>query len=169
MSGTAPTFYRIPVTEELVDTISCAQHPPNQIVVNKLVPPMPHLHSYMSDGIIPLENRCIVIQCLEAFKRVRVLKWSFKYIIWNWCICSLWASQKEGCRNCWLWWRSVSVVVVRSIQILRTFTYSLGLTFPFISYSVWYMFTNGHQLLTTQKWASCPYMSTVPFLWGVVQ
>jgi hypothetical protein len=83
MSGTAPTFYRIPVTEELVDAISCAQHPPNQIVVDKLVPPVPHLHSYMLDGIIPLENRRIVIQCLEAFKQVRVLKWSFEDIIWN--------------------------------------------------------------------------------------
>ena len=41
MSGTAPTFYKIPVTQELVDAISCAQHPPTQIVVDKLVPPVP--------------------------------------------------------------------------------------------------------------------------------
>jgi hypothetical protein len=81
MSGTAPTFYKIPVTEELVDAITCAQHPPNQTVIDKLVPPVPRLHSYMSDGMIPLENRRIVIQCLEAFKQVRVLKWFFKDII----------------------------------------------------------------------------------------
>ena len=83
MSSTAPTFYKIPVSEELVNAISCAQHPPNQIVVDKLVPPAPHLHSYMSDGMIPLENRHIFIQCLEAFKQLRVLKWSFTDIIWN--------------------------------------------------------------------------------------
>ncbi|OJA09320.1 hypothetical protein AZE42_07477 [Rhizopogon vesiculosus] len=81
MSGTTPIFYKIPITEELIDAISCAQHPPNQTVVDKLVPPVPHLHSYSSDGMIPLENRRIIIQCLEAFKQVRVLKWSFEDII----------------------------------------------------------------------------------------
>ncbi|OAX43113.1 hypothetical protein K503DRAFT_766100 [Rhizopogon vinicolor AM-OR11-026] len=84
MSGSiVPTFYMIPVTEELVDAISHTQRPPNQIVVDKLVPPVPYLHIYISDGIISLENRRIIIQCLEAFKQVRVLKWSFEDIIWN--------------------------------------------------------------------------------------
>jgi hypothetical protein len=40
----------ISVTEERVDTITYVKHPPNQIVVDKHVPPVPHWRSYMSDG-----------------------------------------------------------------------------------------------------------------------
>ncbi|KAJ7508171.1 hypothetical protein B0H11DRAFT_1792850 [Mycena galericulata] len=69
MSGTAPTFYKIPISEGLVDAISRAQYPPNVTVVSKLVPPVPNLDSYMSDGMVPLENRRVIFQCLEAFKQ----------------------------------------------------------------------------------------------------
>ncbi|OJA17480.1 hypothetical protein AZE42_03912 [Rhizopogon vesiculosus] len=81
--GTIPIFYKIPITQELVDAISYAQRPSNQIVVDKLVPPMPCWHNCTAEGMTSLENRRIIIQCLEAFKQVRVLKWSFEGIIWN--------------------------------------------------------------------------------------
>ncbi|OJA10227.1 hypothetical protein AZE42_11608 [Rhizopogon vesiculosus] len=83
MCGTAPIFYKIPIIQKLVDAISYAQHPPNQIVVDRLIPPVPCQLQYTSEGMAPLENRRIVIQYLEAFKQVRVLKWSFEGIIWN--------------------------------------------------------------------------------------
>ncbi|KAJ6590176.1 hypothetical protein DFH09DRAFT_976764 [Mycena vulgaris] len=69
MSGTAPTFYKIPISSELVTAISRAQYPPNATVVSKLVPPVPNLHRYLNEGMVPLENRRVIFQCLAAFKQ----------------------------------------------------------------------------------------------------
>ncbi|KAJ7082378.1 hypothetical protein B0H15DRAFT_852732 [Mycena belliarum] len=67
--GTAPIFYQIPISSELVTAIARAQHPQNPTIVKKLVPPVPHLHKYLRDGMVLLENRRIVFQCLTAFKQ----------------------------------------------------------------------------------------------------
>ena len=71
MSGTAPRFR--------YGSNWSMPHPVHNIrriepSLTNLFCPVLHLHSYMSDGMIPLENRRIDIQCLEAFKEVRVLK-----------------------------------------------------------------------------------------------
>ncbi|KAJ7184308.1 hypothetical protein C8R46DRAFT_1208522 [Mycena filopes] len=76
MSGTGPTFYKIPISQELLDRIGTAQlfsdaedSAWNATVVSKLVPPVPNLDRYTSDGMVPLANRRIIFQCLAAFKQ----------------------------------------------------------------------------------------------------
>ncbi|KAJ7771647.1 hypothetical protein B0H16DRAFT_190933 [Mycena metata] len=76
VSGTGPTLYKIPVSQELLDRISTAQFPPGAedpaltaIIVSKLVPPVANLDRYTSDGMVPLANRRTVFQCLAAFKQ----------------------------------------------------------------------------------------------------
>ncbi|KAJ7130293.1 hypothetical protein C8R44DRAFT_872111 [Mycena epipterygia] len=69
MAGTAPTFYKIPISSELVTAMSSAQYPPTATVVSKLIPPVPDLHRYLNEGMVPLENRRVVFQCLAAFKQ----------------------------------------------------------------------------------------------------
>ncbi|KAJ7457269.1 hypothetical protein B0H11DRAFT_2199785 [Mycena galericulata] len=69
MLGTALTFYKIPISSELVTAISSAQYPLNATVVSKLVPPVPDLYRYLNEGMVPLENRRIVFHCLTAFKQ----------------------------------------------------------------------------------------------------
>ncbi|KAJ7851442.1 hypothetical protein B0H14DRAFT_3661335 [Mycena olivaceomarginata] len=60
MFGTAPTFYKIPISSELVTAIGRAQYPPNATIVSKLVPPVPDLYGYLKEGMVPLENRRVV-------------------------------------------------------------------------------------------------------------
>ncbi|KAJ7769118.1 hypothetical protein DFH07DRAFT_290430 [Mycena maculata] len=69
VTGTALTFYKIPISEDLLDAISRAQYPTAPTVVHKLVPPVPNLHKYLSEGMVSLDNRRIVFQCLEAFRQ----------------------------------------------------------------------------------------------------
>ncbi|KAJ7057881.1 hypothetical protein C8F01DRAFT_1151431 [Mycena amicta] len=72
MVGTAPMFYKIPISSELVTAIATAQYPPNVTTVSKFIPPVPDIRSYISEGMDPLENRQVVFQCLEAFKQFLV-------------------------------------------------------------------------------------------------
>ncbi|KAJ7115539.1 hypothetical protein C8R43DRAFT_1113028 [Mycena crocata] len=58
MYGTAPTFYKIPITSEPVTAIARAQFPQNATIL------------YLREGMVPLENRGVVFQCLAAFKQV---------------------------------------------------------------------------------------------------
>ena len=67
MVGTAPIFYRIPVTEALVDSLITASFPAETVVL-KFVPPVLDVQRYVSDGMRPLENRRVILQCFEAFK-----------------------------------------------------------------------------------------------------
>ena len=41
MVGTAPTFYKIPVTDEILISLVTAQYPPKVTTIEKLVPPIP--------------------------------------------------------------------------------------------------------------------------------
>ncbi|KAK6974770.1 hypothetical protein R3P38DRAFT_3411506 [Favolaschia claudopus] len=60
----------IPISTELATAIGRAQYPTQVTFVSKLVPPVPNLANYISEGMVPLENRRIVFQCLTAFKQV---------------------------------------------------------------------------------------------------
>jgi len=72
MFGSAPTFYKIPVTSELALSIVTAQYPPQATTVKKLVPPVPFPGRLENDGMKPLANRRIILQCFEAFKQFLV-------------------------------------------------------------------------------------------------
>ena len=69
LSGTVPIFYKIPVTDALLYSITTAQFPPQPTVVQRLVPPVQNIAKLFVDGMWPLENRHIILQCFEAFKQ----------------------------------------------------------------------------------------------------
>ncbi|KIJ31389.1 hypothetical protein M422DRAFT_185989 [Sphaerobolus stellatus SS14] len=69
MFGTAPTFYKLPITTALLDSIMTAQFPLRQTIVHKLVPPVPNMAQFLENGMRPLENRRVILQCFEAFKQ----------------------------------------------------------------------------------------------------
>ncbi|KAF8804161.1 hypothetical protein BYT27DRAFT_7340435 [Phlegmacium glaucopus] len=75
MIGTAAVFYLIPVTDTLVDAISTASYPANKTVVLQFVPRVPDSTHYVDrgKGMRPLENRRIVLQYFEAFKKFVML------------------------------------------------------------------------------------------------
>jgi hypothetical protein len=71
MVGTAPTFYKIPVTMELALAVARGQCPPTPTVVEKFTPPIPQpgTSNLVVDGMSPLVNRRIIMQCFQAFKQ----------------------------------------------------------------------------------------------------
>ena len=68
MVGTAPIFYRIPITAELVNCVESGSLPPQVTVVQRCVPPVPNPIAYPEEGLVSLANRAIVLQCFQAFK-----------------------------------------------------------------------------------------------------
>ncbi|KAK0450584.1 uncharacterized protein EV420DRAFT_1630611 [Desarmillaria tabescens] len=69
LMGTTPTFYKFPITADLLQSIMTAQFPSQQTVVHKLIPPVPDIAKFLANGMRPLENRRIILQCFEAFKQ----------------------------------------------------------------------------------------------------
>ncbi|KAF8965959.1 hypothetical protein BDZ97DRAFT_1729627 [Flammula alnicola] len=69
LMGTAPTFYKIRITDDLLESIMTAQFPLQQTVVHRLLPPVPDIAQYLTNGMRPLGNRRIILQCFEAFKQ----------------------------------------------------------------------------------------------------
>jgi len=72
MIGTAPTFYKIPVTDEILISLATSQYPTQVTTVTKLVPPVPFPERLANDGMKPLVNRRIILQCFEAFRQFLV-------------------------------------------------------------------------------------------------
>ena len=69
MIGTAPIFYRIHVTMALLQALATSSYPQEETTVLKFIPPVPNLHT---NGMRPLDNRHITLQCFRAFKAVIV-------------------------------------------------------------------------------------------------
>jgi hypothetical protein len=68
MVGVVPIFYRIPVTAELVQCVQAGRYSPEPTMVQRCIPPVPDRDAYPEEGLVPLVNRRIVLQCFEAFK-----------------------------------------------------------------------------------------------------
>jgi hypothetical protein len=67
--GTKPIFYKMPVTEELLVSVVTSQYPSQVTTIEEFVPPVPFYGSKARiNGMRPLENRHIVLQCFEAFR-----------------------------------------------------------------------------------------------------
>ncbi|KAF8520552.1 hypothetical protein JB92DRAFT_3094684 [Gautieria morchelliformis] len=69
MYGTAPIFYLIPVTEELSEAVILGRAPTVKTVVKEYIPDIPRMNRRTEEGMMPLDNRVIIVQCYEAFKR----------------------------------------------------------------------------------------------------
>jgi hypothetical protein len=70
MLGTTPTFYKIPVVDELVYNVRHGTYPPQPTHVSVCYPPVPRPNRRRSEGMKPLDNRREILQCYEAFKNV---------------------------------------------------------------------------------------------------
>jgi len=65
MDGTMPTFYKIPVTPELVRAVESGERPEEETVVHAYRPEVPS----PEEGMGPLDNRHIILSCFEAFRQ----------------------------------------------------------------------------------------------------
>ncbi|KAI8968702.1 hypothetical protein BD414DRAFT_450567 [Trametes punicea] len=68
--GTSPTFYKIPVTANLVHHVACGTYPPETTIVSAHLPAIPRPRRRYSEGMKPLDNSRAILQCYEAFKRI---------------------------------------------------------------------------------------------------
>jgi len=62
-------FYRIPVTSDLVRAVQLGEYPAQETVVYAHLPPVPRPAHRCSEGMVPLDNRKIVLSCYGAFRR----------------------------------------------------------------------------------------------------
>jgi hypothetical protein len=65
MDGTMPTFYKIPITPELVTAVESGEQPDQETVVHVYRPEVPR----PEEGMRPLDNRSIIFSCFEAFRK----------------------------------------------------------------------------------------------------
>jgi hypothetical protein len=65
MDGSMPTFYKIPITPELVGAVESGEHPEQETVVHAYRPGVPR----PEEGMRPLDNRYIILSCFEAFRQ----------------------------------------------------------------------------------------------------
>jgi hypothetical protein len=65
MNGSMTTFYKIPVTAELVRAVESGEHPEQETVVHAYRPEVPR----PEEGMKPLDNRFIILSCYEAFRK----------------------------------------------------------------------------------------------------
>jgi hypothetical protein len=64
MAGSMPTFYKIPITQDLVYAVETGRHPEKPTIVHKHIPLVADLN-----GMMPLDNRDTILRCFEAFKQ----------------------------------------------------------------------------------------------------
>ena len=69
MTGTSPTFFKIPVTLELIEAIQRGEYPATPTVVAMHYPAVPRPAHRLSEGMRPLDNRRCIRACFEAFRQ----------------------------------------------------------------------------------------------------
>ena len=69
MTGTSPTFFKIPITSELMEAVRLGQYPPTPTVVAMHIPEVPRPARRLSEGMRPLDSRAKILACFEAFKQ----------------------------------------------------------------------------------------------------
>ncbi|KAH9828701.1 uncharacterized protein C8Q71DRAFT_457732 [Rhodofomes roseus] len=73
MKGTMPTFYRIPITLDLVRAVQMGEYPARETVVFAHVPAVPRPARRYIEGMTPLDNRAVVLACFEEIKHWQFL------------------------------------------------------------------------------------------------
>ncbi|KAI0285415.1 hypothetical protein BGY98DRAFT_945822 [Russula aff. rugulosa BPL654] len=69
MDGTMPTFYKIPITPELVTAVESGECPEQETIVYAYRPEVPR----PEEGMKPLDNRHIILPCFESFQTIPVM------------------------------------------------------------------------------------------------
>lgn len=68
MTGTSPTFFKIPVTLELIEAVQRGEYPTATTVVAMHRPEVSRRARRLHEGMRPLDNRRCILACFEAFK-----------------------------------------------------------------------------------------------------
>ncbi|KAH9175795.1 hypothetical protein EDB89DRAFT_1847206, partial [Lactarius sanguifluus] len=68
MVGVAPCFYKITITRALQDAVRLSQFPDEETIVQRFIPPVPNMDTFLQRGMLPLDNRRICFQCFEALR-----------------------------------------------------------------------------------------------------
>jgi hypothetical protein len=69
LTGTSPTFFKVPVTQELADAVEFGVYPAAPTIVYAHLPYLPRPARRLSEGMKPLDNRSQILSCYEAFKQ----------------------------------------------------------------------------------------------------
>ncbi|KAF8977009.1 hypothetical protein BDQ17DRAFT_1384220 [Cyathus striatus] len=70
MVGTLPAFFKVPITRTLASHVHHGTYPSDETHVEFCYPPIPHPNTRLIEGMKPLDNRCVIFQCYEAFKAI---------------------------------------------------------------------------------------------------
>jgi hypothetical protein len=71
-NGTSPTFYKIPISDNLVTAVERGQYPKQETVIlahRPAVLPRATEYSYCYRAMMPSDVRRAILSCFEAFKR----------------------------------------------------------------------------------------------------
>ena len=69
MDGAMPTFYKIPITPELVTAVESGECPEQETIAYAYRPEVPR----PEEGMKPLDNRHIILSCFESFQTIPVM------------------------------------------------------------------------------------------------
>ncbi|KAH9483370.1 hypothetical protein JR316_0005476 [Psilocybe cubensis] len=69
MIGSAPTFFKIPVSRDLLDAVQRGSFPATPTVVAMHRPVIKRPLRRLAEGMRPLDNRKAILGCFEAFKK----------------------------------------------------------------------------------------------------
>ena len=69
MLGTAPTFFKIPITQDLASAVELGEYPATQTVITRHLPDIPRPSYRVAEGMVSLDNREVIFTCFEAFKQ----------------------------------------------------------------------------------------------------
>jgi hypothetical protein len=68
IGSSAHFFYKITITQALVDAVANSQFPDQETIIERYIPPVPDVDDFLRDGMMSLDNRRICFQCYEALK-----------------------------------------------------------------------------------------------------
>ncbi|KAJ7746577.1 hypothetical protein B0H16DRAFT_940479 [Mycena metata] len=69
MKGTSPIFFKIPVSQELVEAVVGGMYPATETIVHAHLPTIARPAHRLNEGMKPLDNRLAILSCYEAFKQ----------------------------------------------------------------------------------------------------
>jgi hypothetical protein len=69
MTGSSPTFFKVPVTTELLEAVQTGKSPATPTVVAVHYPELPRPTQRLTEGMRPLDNRRSILACFEGFKQ----------------------------------------------------------------------------------------------------
>lgn len=68
MMGATPVLYKFEITAGLVESVQSGQRPTKVTTVQRLVPPVNRHLLLREEGMVPVDNRGVMLSCLEGLK-----------------------------------------------------------------------------------------------------